>query len=314
MIDALPTFVAVASAGSFSKVARSQGVAVSSVSRRVDWLEAELGAKLFSRSSRRLVLTDAGEQFLPRARGIIADMAEAKESLAALKSEPRGLLTVTAPAMFGRQHVVPAVLGFLKRYPLLEVDLHIGDEVIDLAARRVDVAIRIGRLTDSDLVATRLAPIRRLVCASPEYLDRAGRPAHPMGLLEHNCLTVASTLNPVGWWCFAGVNRNRALPVRGNLRSEDTGTLLAAALAGVGIVHLASWLVSDMLRAGRLVSLFPDAQPPEEALSAIHAVRMSGRSHTAKAKLLVDHVRKAFGAPPYWDRLPNHSFNSDIEH
>ena len=302
MIEALTTFVRVAAAGSFSRVAKQEDVAVSSITRRIDWLESELGAKLFSRSSRRLVLTDAGERFLPRARGLLADLSEAKEELIASNAEPRGLLTVTAPAVFGRRWVAPVAIDFLAQYPLLELDLHLSDEVVDLTARRVDVAIRMGALADSDLIATRIAPLRRFVCASPAYLERSGRPAAPLDLLQHNCLTVASAPAPADWWRFSGVNRNRALPVRGNLRTDDTDTLLQAAVAGVGIVHLASWLVSEMIAAGRLVALFPNAQPPKAALPAIHAVRMPGRSHTGKASLFVAHLRKAFGEPPSWER------------
>ena len=184
MIDLLATFVAVAAAANFSKVARAQRVAVSSVARAIDALEADLGTKLFHRSSRRLILTDAGELFLPRAGAMLAELASARDSLANLGTEPRGVLTVTAPALFGRQHVAPVVIDFLRQYPLLEVELHASDEIVDLTERRVDVAIRIGALPSSDLVATQLAVIHRLVCASPEYLARRGRPATPSELGE----------------------------------------------------------------------------------------------------------------------------------
>jgi DNA-binding transcriptional LysR family regulator len=300
MIEPMTTFVAVAAAGSFSKIAQQQDVAVSSITRRIDWLESELGAKLFSRSSRRLVLTDAGERFLPRARGLLADLSEARDELVSLNAEPRGLLTVTAPAVFGRRWVSPAAVDFLAQYPLLELELHLSDEIVDLRARRVDVAIRLGSLPDSELIATRIAPMRRFVCASPAYLERFRRPVAPADLLQHNCLTTTSP--PADWWRFDGVNRNRALPVRGTLRTDDTDTLLQAAVAGVGIVHLASWLVGEMIMAGRLVVLLPNAQPPKGAVPAIHAVRMSGRSHTGKASLFIAHLRKAFGDPPLWER------------
>ena len=301
MLDALPTFVAVAVAESFSKVARAQGVAVSSVTRKIDALEDELGTRLFSRSPRRLVLTDAGEQLLPQARAILADLATAREGLAELGSEPRGLLTVTAPLIFGRRHVVPAVIGFLKRYPLLEIDLHLSDEVVDLAVRRVDVAIRMGVLPDSDLVATVLAPVRRLACASPDYIARRGRPERPADLLDHDCLTgTASGVS--GWWTFPGVNRGLPLAVKGPLRTGDTEALLQAAIAGMGVIHLASWLVNEALTAGQLVSLFPDSPAFAGARApAIHAVRMPGRSHTAKSQLFIAHLRETFGNPPYWE-------------
>lgn len=302
MLEGIKTFIDVAKELSFTIVAKRRHMAVSSVTRKIDALEAELGVKLLARSSRSLVLTDAGEQFLPRARHIISEIDDAKHGLADLHADPRGLLTITAPTAFGRRHIVPAIAGFLACYPLIEIDLHLSDERVDLTAQRVDVAIRIGILPDSDLVATRLAPSRRLVCASPAYLAQHGQPATPEQLLQHNCLTYASA-PPPGWWCFAGVHRDAALPVRGTLRTDDTEALLEAAVAGIGIVHLASWLVSDLVRAGTLVDLFPDiAAPAKTSRFAVHAVRMPGRSHAAKARLFIAHLESCFGDPPYWDR------------
>ena len=303
MLDAIHAFLAVAETGSFSAVAKRLGVAVSSVSRKIDVLEAELGVVLFHRSSRRVALTDSGELFLPRARILLGEMDDAKAALSALRADPSGLLTLTAPSAFGRRHVSPAVASFLAKYPRMDVEMHLSDEVIDLSTRRVDVAVRIGSLPDSDLVATRLARLRRIACASPDYLARRGHPATPSALLQHNCLTVASLPAPAGWWCFAGVNQGRSLPVPGNFRTDDTEALLHAALAGVGVAHLASWLVSDPITSGRLVRLFEgDAEPAAMSGPAIHAVRMPGRSHAAKAQLFIAHLKAEFGDPAYWDK------------
>ena len=304
MIDALVDFIAVAAGGSFSQVAKEQGVAVSSVTRKIERLEAEFGIRLFNRTSRRVLLTDAGERFLPRARNILAEFAEARESLASLSADPRGLLTVTAPATFGRLFVAPAVVSFLDRYPLIEVELHIDDQYVDLAAKRVDVAIRIGALADSDLVSTRLAPMRLVACASPSYLARHGRPDNPDALLEHNCIDVVTGAAPASTWCFEGWNRNQPYKVRGNIRVDDKDSMRDIALAGGGIAHIASWLVGEHIAAGRLVLLFPGIPSPypKGAERAIHAVRMRGRSHDAKARLFIDHLRTSFGEIPYWDR------------
>jgi len=302
MIDALHSFLAVASSSSFSQVAKAQAVAVSSVTRKIDWLEAEIGTRLFHRSSRRVMLTDAGEQFLPRARNILAELAQAKDALASIDADPRGTMTVTAPTIFGRRHLAQAVASFLERYPMIEVDLHVSDALVDLAEQRVDVAIRIGLLPDSDLVATRLATLRPLVVASPAYLARHGRPARPEDLVRHECITAATPTAGSPSWRFAGVNRGAALPVRGKLRIDDKDCALQAALAGIGIAFLASWIVSDDIVAGRLVSLFPDMQPADPAsLPAIQAVRMPGRSSEAKARLFIAHLREAIGETPYWD-------------
>jgi len=304
MLDALNTFLAVAAAGSFSQAAKDLDVAVSSVTRRIDALEAEVGARLFNRSPRRVLPTDAGEQFLPRARAILAEFAEARDALAALEAEPRGVMTVTAPATFGRVAVVPAVASFLARHPLLEVELHLSDDYVDLAVQRVDVAVRIGVLEPSDLLATRLAPMRLVACASPAYLARRGRPRHPEELASHDCIDVATGRAPALMWCFHGVDGGRPLPVRGALRVNDKDGMRDAALAGAGVVHIPSWLVHEDLAAGRLVELFPGSPPPavKGVERAIHAVRLPGRSSDAKARLFIAHLREAFGDEPYWDK------------
>ncbi len=302
MLDAIRIYLAIAETGSLSKVARLENIAVSSVSRKLDTLEADLGFKLFNRSSRRMMLTDAGEQFLPRAKNILLELDEAKHDMSALSSDPKGLLTITAPSSFGRMYVAPAVTRFLQRYPQMEIDLHIGDEIIDLSARRIDIAVRIGVLPNSDLVATQLAPCKRLVCASPKYIEKYGRPQHPQDLLRHNCLIATNAQTVYGLWSFANINKGAPLLVKGTLKSNDTYSLLRAAVAGIGIVHLASWLVKDMIVSGQLIPLFADEPLPSKIEPAIHAVRMPGRSHAAKAQLFIAHLRSEFGEPAYWDR------------
>ena len=302
MLEGIDAFLDVAKHGTFSAAAKVQGVAVSSVSRQVDALEKSLGVALFHRSSRRLLLTDAGEQFLPRAQLIVSELEDAKAALLDTQAEPRGMLSVTAPAAFGRRHVTPVVASFLKKHPLIELDLHLSDQWVDLSTQRADVAIRIGVLPDSDLVATQLAPLSRVVCASPQYIREHGRPTSPQDLLQHSCLTLATTRAPVGWWMFADVNQGKALPVHGRFRSDDTEALLAAAVAGLGVVHLGSWLVCDALASGQLVQLFAaDAAPPPKPVAAIHAVRLKGRSHAAKAQLFIAHLKQALGSTPCWD-------------
>ena len=308
MIDALRCLIAVVEHGSLSRAAAQLEMAVSSVSRKLDGLEAQLGARLLVRSSRHVVLTDAGERFLPRARNILAELAEGQAAVQETESEPRGVLTVTAPAGFGRLHVAPAIATFLRRYPRLEVDLHVSDGVVDLAARRVDVAVRAGVLPDGDLVATRLAPMNRVVSASPGYLKRHGWPASPAELVHHQCLSMVGK-SPRAWWRFDGVNQNQPLDVGSAFRCDDTDTLMHAAIAGAGLVHLANWMVSEAIVAGKLVPVFPmaplargaSAAKHDPAESAIHAVHMPGRSNQVKSHLLINHLREYFGDPPYWD-------------
>ncbi|MYM98186.1 LysR family transcriptional regulator [Duganella vulcania] len=309
MIEGLRCLLAVVEHGSLSRAAAELKMAVSSVSRKLDALEADVGSRLLLRSSRQMLLTDAGERFLPRARNILAELAEGKAAVQELDSEPRGLLTVTAPAAFGRLHVAPAIADFLQHCPLLEVELHVSDDIVDLSARRVDVAVRAGVLPDSGLVATRLAVQERVVSASPAYLERHGWPTTPMDLLNHQCLTVTGRAAPRGWWRFDGVNQNQPLAVKGKLRCDDTDSLLHAAIGGAGLVHLANWLVSDAIVAGQLVPVFPMAPVRRDGASgrrgpnesAVHAVHMPGRSNQAKAQLLIRHLKEYFGDPPYWD-------------
>lgn len=308
MIDSLQCLIAVVEHRSLSKTAAALEIAVSSVSRKLDGLEAQVGARLLVRSSRQVVLTDAGERFLPRARNMLAELAEGMAAVQDNADEPRGVLTVTAPVGFGRLHVAPAIASFLVRYPLLEVDLLISDSVVDLAERRVDVAVRAGVLPGGDLVATRLAPQHRVVSASPAYLQRHGWPQSPEELVHHQCLSKVGG-SPRAWWRFDGVNANQPLPVKSALRCDDTDTLMHAALAGAGIVHLANWMVSDAVVSGALVPVFPMAplqagmaaarHDPME--SAIHAVHMPGRSNQSRAQLLIAHLKEFFGDPPYWD-------------
>ncbi len=306
MIDGLKTFLAVAITGNFSEVARQQDVAVSSVTRKVDALEAELGAQLFHRSSRRITLTDAGEQFVPRARAILGEIADARDALHQLDDAPRGPLTVAAPTVFGRRHVVPVVAAFMHQYPGVNIDLHLSDQVIDLADQGVDVAIRIGVLPDSDLQATLLAQVRLVTCASPAYLARAGRPTTPLELVQHECISVATTPAPPFIWRYPGVNRNQALPVHGRFRTDDKDAMLQAALGGLGILHIATWLVSEHLRDGALVALFPQelSAPPAEGLPGIHAVRAPGRGRSHRAQLFIAQLRAAIGESPWWDQAP----------
>lgn len=304
MLDSIRMFLEVAATGNLSKVARERGVAVSSISRKIDSLERELGFKLFNRTSRVVLLTDSGDQFLPRAKNIVAELDEAKDAIASLSEEPRGLITVTAPSSFGHCHVAKAIDSFLRRYPLMEVELHLSNQVVDLAHQRFDVAIRIGILANSDLVATQLAPFRRVACASPRYIAAHGEPSTPEDLLAHNCLTLATKPYPAGWWCFTEASGAAALPVTGNFRTDDMISLLQAAIAGVGIAHLPTYMVSDHVARGELVPFFYDARGfPKKQRPGLYAVRMPGRSHTAKAKLFIAHLKDEFGEPAYWDKV-----------
>ena len=302
MLENLKYFLIVARTGSFSLAASELFVAVSSVTRKITSLETELKVKLFRRGPRGVMLTDAGEQFLTSAQNVIAELEQAKDTLSNGQIEPRGLLTIAAPSSFGRRHIAPAVTSFLKKFPEIEIDLYLSDQVIDLSVQRIDVAIRIGALPDSDLVATQLAPMIRMVCASPDYISEFGRPKKPEDLLKHNCLIEKTPSNIKTGWSFPELNSGRTLPLKGSFRSDDKEALLQGAIDGVGIVHLPSWLVWDKIQNGSLIPLFSKPSVNEgKSAAAIHAVRLPGRSHATKAQLFTTHLKQEFGEPAYWD-------------
>jgi len=181
-------FVEVVAAGSFSEAGRRRGLAASSVTRSINALEDQLGVRLLNRSTRKLSLTEAGRLYHERSRRIIAEVEDARLSVSQLEAAPRGTLRMNVPVAFGRLHVAPALPTFLARYPGLQVDLSMTDGFIDLVEEGVDLAVRIGELEDSSLIARRLAPNRRVICASPDYLRQAGVPRVPEDLRTHNCL------------------------------------------------------------------------------------------------------------------------------
>jgi DNA-binding transcriptional LysR family regulator len=303
MFEEFQVFVAVATEKNFSRAADKLGTAASSVTRRIDHLESMLSARLFHRTTRAVSLTEAGEALLPRAQAIIASLEEAREAVTAVQDEPRGWLRITAPSAFSRLHVVPAVQSFLQRFPRIQIDLEATDRVSDLTTERLDLAIRIGAMPNSKLVASRLADQTRIACASPSYIARRGMPASPIELLQHDCLTTRSSPAPAGWWKFAGINDDKALTVKGPFRSDDPGALVEAAVGGLGVVHLASWLIGRQIADGTLLPLFAGTDQAQQNDAAIYAVRLSSRMQAAKASLFIEHLRRFVGNPPKWNRV-----------
>jgi DNA-binding transcriptional LysR family regulator len=304
MLDLIENFIAIHNLGSFSAVARKLDLSVSAISRKLDALEQELGIKLFNRSSRSLILTDKGLQFLPQARNMLDGYNETKASLHDSEQIPTGLLSITAPAKFAKRFITPAVMTFMEKYPKITVDLHVSDDWVDLNANRKDVAIRIGELSNSDLIGVKIAPMRRILCASPKYIDAYGLPKNPEDLLHHNCLTLSNTSTPADWWNLNLKEHKKPLKVSGSFKSNDTEALLDAALAGKGICHLASWLVYEHIQKKELVPItFEGESAKENNQSAIYAVRLAGKSSETKFRLFVEHIKREFGSPPFWDNL-----------
>lgn len=308
MFAAIGAFVAVVDEGGFAPAARRAGQAPSSFTRHVDALEAELGVILLNRSTRRISLTAAGEAYYPQAAALLANLAEANRSIRENDGTPRGLLRVSLPTSFARMHVTPFLPRFMAEYPAIELDLLITDEVVNLVERRVDVAVRLGALEPSSLIARRLAPHRRVICASPAYLAARGVPLVPGDLAHHACLTFAFADGERRWRLTQG-DRVEQIRVHGPLRTNQSEALKEAAMAGFGVVNLPTWLVGEEVAQGSLCPVLsawqadvgrPGAAPAGDA--GIHAIYLPDRRGLPKLRAFVDFLADRFGQPPYWDR------------
>ncbi|MDB5986066.1 MAG: Transcriptional regulator [Nevskia sp.] len=283
---------------SFSEAARLLDMAPSSLARQIGSFERQLACSLFKRSTRHLAMTEAGEILRQRGSRILADLEDTRRAIAGVDRIPRGKIRITAPQAFGQRHLVPALAGFLKRYPEVSIELVLEDETVDLIERRIDLAVRIGALPDSSLVALRLAPQIRVACASPSYLRAHGVPQRLEDLARHDCLTMPGT-PPSGWWVFGEGAKAKRLPVSGRFVCGNIDALLRAGHDGIGVMHMATWLVGEDIRIGKLVRLFPQL-PLSKGKTAIHLVRPAG-SASAKVRVLIQHLQEYIGAPPYWD-------------
>jgi DNA-binding transcriptional LysR family regulator len=297
-------FVDAVDGGSFSAAGRKLGMAPSSVARAIGGLENELGTRLLNRSTRKLSLTEAGRIFHEHSRRILAEIEEAKLSVANLEAAPRGMLKLSMPVVFGRLYVAPALPDFLRRYPDLQVDLGMTDSYVDLVEEGIDVAVRIGALQDSSLVARKLAPTRRVLCASPVYLQKHGRPEKPEDLRNHNCLFYKFS-GGRAVWRFRDKAGEHAIEIDGNLRTNNADALQTAALAGVGIVVLPLFMVGPDIKRGALEVVFREVEFAMLSLdSDIWAVYPYGRHQSPKVRAFIDFLVERFRPIPPWDLDP----------
>ena len=294
---ALQAFVRTVERGSQSAAAREIGVTPAMVGRYLQALEDRLGARLLNRTTQTQSLTEAGAAFYPRAAAALDALEEAERAASAGQAEPRGLLRVAAPMSFGIRHLASAVAEFCRLHPDVRVELALNDRVVDLVDEGYDVAVRIGRLADSSLVARRLAPCRLAVCAAPSYLARRGTPAAPTELRAHDCLLYAYA-GDGDTWRFRGDGGEAEVTPSGSLRANNGDALLAAALAGHGVVLLPTFIVGDALRDGRLVRLLPGWETRE---IAAHAVYPSARHLAPKVRSFVAFLAARFRDPAPWD-------------
>ncbi len=308
---ALQTFLDVAKSESLSVVAREEGVTPAMVGRRIDQLEADLGVKLFKRSTRKITLTPEGVSFHDDVRNILNELRAAEESLSVGARSASGRLIVSAPTAFGRKHIAPHLPAFIAAHPNLSVTLHLSERIVDLKNERVDLAIRIADLKNADLIAVRLARNHRVVVASPAYIKRAGKPQDLHDLIRHNCLVTATEEGLADSWTFRpeggeGKEANEAkgragnvgVKVAGHLQCNDGEVLTRWALDGQGLAWRSAWEVSEEIEKGRLVEVLAKYSAPGNDIYAVYSDR---KFLPAKVKLFIDFMKQTFGDPPYWE-------------
>ena len=298
-------FVATVRGGSFSEAARQLGCTPSAVSRQVGALEADLGVRLFTRTTRRLNLTEAGTALLEQSERILGEIDAMREAVRAVDASPRGLLRVTAPIVYGRLHLVPLLPEFLERHAEVEVNLVLSDAVVDLLENDIDVAVRIAALPDSTLIARRLASVERVICGSPAYLQQRGIPAAPADLREHACLPFRFHTAANVWrsgsnvWRLEGEDGLEEVSVNGPFTANNADALVIAALAGLGLILVPTWLVSDHLREGALVPVLGDYRvSPSDIETSVYAVYPSGRFLSPKVRAFIDFLVDHLGEQP----------------
>jgi DNA-binding transcriptional LysR family regulator len=298
-VTSMLVFVRVTALGSFSAAGRALNLSQTMVTKHIAALEERLGVKLFHRSTRRLTLTEAGRHYLASCERILAEIEEAETSARADQVEPRGTLRLNVPLSFGIREIAPALAEFVHLHPAVSIDLGLSDRYVDLIDEGWDLAVRIGLLQESSLVARYLAPCRVVLCAAPAYLAARGTPHVLADLAAHNCLgyTLPSPASADRWQF--GKNGEVAVKIAGNLRASNGDALVAAALAGQGLIYQPTFLLADRLRSGSLVTL-PLDQPTRTL--PIHAILPSGRQPPAKVRAFVEFLARRFKPDPPWDR------------
>ena len=295
-ISDLEIFARVARTGNMSAAGREMALSPAVVSKRVSLLEDRLGARLFQRTTRQLTLTETGEGYFKRVVDILSLVEEAEDFVSRRNTKPRGILKVTAPTSFARRHVTPHLASFLARYPDIEIDMHLTDTFVDIIRDGFDLAIRIGELQDSSLVARKLAADHRILCAAPSYLAKSGTPKTVSDLEQHSC--IGAGLQEA--WRLDGPDGAKSARIHSNIRTNSADFVREALIAGLGIGLRATWDVGQELKSGELVRILPDYRGSNTL--AIHAVYPSRDFMPAKVNVFIEHLAEIYGAEPYWDR------------
>lgn len=298
-LEAMNAFVKVVAFGSYAEAGRALGLTRSAVSKAVMELEQLLGARLLDRTTRRVGPTEAGIAYYERCVDIISRIEETELQVSRLHEEPKGVLKVNAPMSFGVQYLGPAIALFMSAYPELKIEITLNDRFIDPIEEGVDVTIRIAALTDSSLIARKLAPAKRVLVAAPSYITVHGAPSQPEELDRHHCLNYGHTTMLQRWHLTKGTETIH-VAINSALCSNNGDILRAAALAGHGISMLPTFMVGPDIAAGRLQVVLSDFPPTELGIYALYA---PNRYLAAKTRVLIDFLAKCFGDEPSWDKF-----------
>ncbi|WP_133079715.1 LysR substrate-binding domain-containing protein [Pseudomonas sp. RL_5y_Pfl2_69] len=290
-VSELAFFTLLIRVGSLAATAREMNLTPPAVSKRLVQMEQRLGVRLLNRTTRSISLTAEGETYLVNAQRILREIEEMERQVSSSRAEPKGLLRVNAPLGFGRTHVGPAISSFVKRYPEVEVQLHLTDRPINLPDDAIDVAIRFGDLPDSRLIARKIAVNRRRLCAAPAYLKTFGTPDTPKDLMQHKCIVLRQNDSAFGSWRLSRGKQSESVKVHGSLSTNDGEVALKWALDGHGILMRAEWNLADYLRTGKLVEILADYETPPADIYAVYLERLN---LSAKVSLFVQHLREFF--------------------
>ena len=295
---AIPVFVAVVENDGFSAASRALGISKSAVSKRINQLENHLGVRLLHRTTRKLSLTEAGERYFEHAAQALTAASQAEDAVTELQGEPQGKLKISSPMSFGRLHVAPLIPIFMQRYPKILIDLVMDDRNIDLVAEGFDLAIRSGDMPDSTLIARKLAPLRQVLCASPDYIDRYGMPVTPSELSERNCI-LFSYSGDANEWTLNKDGKSEAVLVSGSYRVNNSEAILVALREGIGIGRLPTFVAGPDLTEGNLVRILESYHIPDHTFYAVFPER---QYLPAKVRAFLDFSINYFGGDqPYWD-------------
>jgi DNA-binding transcriptional LysR family regulator len=296
-LTSMRAFTRVVQHGSFAAAARELRLSRSAVSKYVIELEQELGSQLLVRTTRSASPTENGQAYYERCIAILADLEEADLAVTRLQSEPRGLLRVNAPMSFGTLHLGRAVADFMERHPQLQIQLVLSDQQIDPVQEGFDVTLRIADLPSSSLIARKIAPARRVVCAAPSYLARRGTPEHPDDLRQHDCLAYGY-LATGNQWKLTGADGDHWIHTPWTLCTNNGEVLRDAVVKGRGIALLPTFIVGADLQEGSLRSILTDYTAPE---ISVYAIYPQTRHLSVKVRLFIDFLLERFGGRPYWD-------------